>query len=314
MITTAETPVVSRARGTALVVAASAFFATSGPLAKPAMDAGLSPQQVACARIGLAAVLLTAGVAVVRPRLLRLRWRDWRVVLGFGLLGVAGAQTMYFVAVSRLPVGIAMLLEFTSPLLVALWIRFVRGTALPAKAWAGTAVALLGLAMVAQVWDGLRLDVLGVLAGITAAMCAAGYFLIGERGLATMHPLTLAAYGLLVGAVLLFVVAPPWTLPVDVLVEPTPLGPVWTQLVAVAVISTAAGYAVGVTALRHLPSNVVSVLSLVEPVIATAAAWALLGEQLTVTQIMGGIALLAGAFVVQRASQSSAGQIGRAHV
>jgi drug/metabolite transporter (DMT)-like permease len=120
--------------------------------------------------------------------------------------------------------------------------------------------------------------------------------------------LTLATYGLLVGAVLLFVVAPPWTLPADVLVATTPLGPVWTLLVAVAVLSTAIAYSVGVTALRHLPSNVVSVLSLAEPVIAVAAAWALLGEQLTVIQITGGIALLAGAFVVQRASQPSAGQ------
>nr|WP_225953910.1 EamA family transporter [Kibdelosporangium phytohabitans] len=300
--------VANRARGTALVLAASAFFATSGPLAKPAMTAGLTPQQVVSVRISLAAVLLAVGVAVLRPRFLRVGKRDWRVIIGFGLLGVAGAQTMYFAAVSRLPVGIAMLLEFTAPLLVALWVRFVRKTILPAKAWAGTAVAVFGLAMVAQVWDGLRLDAIGVLAGVASAICAACYFLVGEHGLATMHPLTIATYGLLVGAVILCAVAPPWTLPVEVLAAPTPLGPVWTLLVAVAVLSTVVAYSVGMSALRLLPSNVVSVLSLAEPVIATTVAWALLDEQLSVIQIMGGIALLAGAFVVQRASHPLAGQ------
>ncbi|ONI70506.1 EamA family transporter [Actinosynnema sp. ALI-1.44] len=308
MTTKTKTLVTTRARGTALVLAASAFFATSGPLAKPAMAAGLTPQQVVSVRIGLAAVLLGVGVAVFSPRFLRVGRRDWRVILGFGLFGVAGAQTMYFAGVSRLPVGIAMLLEFTSPLLVALWIRFVRKTVLPAKAWAGTAVAVFGLAMVAQVWDGLRLDTIGVLAGVASAICAACYFLVGEHGLTTMHPLTMATYGLFVGAVILFVIAPPWTLPRDILVKPTPLGPVWTLLVAVAVLSTAIAYSVGMSALRHLPSTVVSVLSLAEPVIATAVAWAVLDEELTVIQIMGGITLLAGAFVVQRASQPSAGQ------
>nr|CEL16839.1 putative integral membrane protein [Kibdelosporangium sp. MJ126-NF4]CTQ91933.1 putative integral membrane protein [Kibdelosporangium sp. MJ126-NF4] len=284
------------------MLAASAFFATSGPLAKPAMAAGLSPLQVVSVRIGLAALLLVIGVAVIRPRLLRVQRRDWRVILGFGLFGVAGAQTMYFAAVSQLPVGIAMLLEFMAPLLVALWVRFVRGTVLPAKAWVGTAVALVGLAMVAQVWDGVRLDTIGLLAGVASAMCAACYFLIGEHGLTAMHPLTMTTYGSLVGAVVLCTITPPWTLPADILVKQTPMGPVWILLAAVAVLSTTIAYSIGMAALRHLPSNVVSVLSLAEPVIAAAIAWVLLNEQLTVVQIIGGVALLAGAFVVQRAS------------
>lgn len=297
----------ARARGTALLIVASAFFASSGPLAKPAMAAGLSPGQVVSVRIGLAAVLLLAGVALVRRRLLRVRRQDWRLLIGFGMFGVAGAQTMYFASVSRLPVGIAMLLEFTAPVLVALWVRFVRKTVLPAKAWLGTALALIGLAMVAQVWDGLRLDALGVLAGVGAALCAACYFLIGERALSTMHPLTMTVWGMLIGAVVVTIIGRPWEIAGDLLVKPTPIGPVWTLLVAVAVCSTAVAYVIGMMALKHLPSNVASVLALAEPVIATAAAWALLNETLSVVQIIGGVTLLIGAFVVQRASQPPAG-------
>jgi drug/metabolite transporter (DMT)-like permease len=305
--TNTQTLVTSRARGTTLLIVSSAFFASSGPLAKPAMAAGLTPPQVVSVRMGLAALILVAGVAVLKPALLKVRRSDLRTLVGFGVIGIAGAQTMYFAGVSRLPVGIAMLLEFMAPVLVALWIRFVRGTHLPAKAWAGTAMALLGLATMAQVWDGLRLDLIGVLAGLGAAVCAAYYFLAGERVVSNAHPLTMAAWGMALGAVVTAAIGRPWEIPGELLVKATPIGPVWMLLIAVAVLSTAIAYSVGMLALRHLPSNVASVLALAEPVFATAAAWALLGETLTVLQILGGVTLLMGAFLVQRASQPPVG-------
>lgn len=294
-------------RGTALIVLASFCFGTSGPLAKPAMDAGLSPQQVASVRIGLAAVILLVAVGLWRPSLLRVRRSDWRVLLAYGLIGVGAVQLLYFAAVSRIPIGIAMLLEFTSPILVALWVRFVRRTVLPARMWAGTVVALVGLAMVAQVWDGLRLDALGMLAGIGAALCAAGYFLLGERAVATIEPLGLVTWGMVIGALATFVIAPPWTLPGEILVRDTDFGsmvvPVWTLLVACAVLSTAMAYLLSISAMRFLPANVVSVLALVEPIVATSLAWLVLGQELALVQILGAVVLLAGATVVQLAAR-----------
>jgi drug/metabolite transporter (DMT)-like permease len=293
------------ARGTVLLLTSSFFFASSGPLAKPAMAAGLSPQQVAGARITLAALILLVSVAVTKPRLLRVHWSDWRLLLAYGLFGVAGVQFLYFAGVSRLPVGIAMVLEFMAPVLVALWVRFVRRTVLPKTMWLGTALALLGVAAVAQVWQGLALDAIGLLAGIGTALCAASYFLLGEHAVRTKHPLTMTTWGMVVGAVVLTVVSPPWELPGDLLAKQTTLGPVWTLLIAIAIFGTVLPYSIGMTALRHLPSNVASVLSMAEPLIATTFAWALLNETLSVAQIIGGITILAGAFIAQRASQAS---------
>jgi threonine/homoserine efflux transporter RhtA len=116
-----------------LIVLASVCFGTSGPLVKPTMDAGLSPQQVASFRIALAAVLLLAFVAITRPKALRLRKADLPLLVGYGLIGVAAVQLLYFAAVSRIPISMAMLLEFTAPVLVALWVRFVRRVVLPAR-------------------------------------------------------------------------------------------------------------------------------------------------------------------------------------
>lgn len=300
-------PVRHRGRGTTLVLLASVCFGSSGALAKPAMAAGLSPQQVASARIALAAVVLLVAVGLVRPALLRVRRGQWRVLLGYGLVGVAGVQLCYFISVSRIPVGIAMVVEFTAPILVALWVRFVRGTVLPALSWVGTVLALAGLAMVAQVWESLRLDPVGLLAGVAAALCGAAYFLLGEHSAGSFHPAGMVTWGMVVGALALCVVAPPWSIPVGLLDDPTSFGPwrppVWVLLVAVAVLSCALAYLLGISALHHLSSTVASVLAVAEPIVATALAWYFLHEKLTPIQFVGAAVILGGAGLVQLASR-----------
>jgi drug/metabolite transporter (DMT)-like permease len=310
---TTELPVVapprvaSRGRGTTLVLLAALFFSTSGTLGKSAMSAGFTPEQVAAARITLAGVVLLAGVALFAPRKLKVRREHVPVLLGYGLLGVAGVQLLYFVAAGRIPVGIAILLEFVSPVLIALWVRFVRRHRLPRAVWGGIGLAMVGLALVAQVWQGLTLDLVGVLAGVGAALCSAGYFLLGERAVADIDPLGLVTWGMVLGAVAICVVAPPWTWPVRLLDADVEFGawhpPVWLLLVLLVLVATVLAYACGISALRHLPASVASVLGLVEPVITTVAAWLLIGEKLAWPQLLGSAILLGGAYVVQRNSQ-----------
>lgn len=309
MTTIATRPVTSHARGTALIVFSSCFFGTSGVLAKAAMDAGMSPEQVAGVRICLAAVLLLVGTAIFRPHSLRIRRREWPLLAVYGLVGVALVQVFYFVAVSRLPIGVAMLLEYLSPVLVTLWVRFVRQVRLARTMWLGVGLALAGLILVARVWDGLSLDTVGLLAGLATAASSATYFLVGERGVATSDPLGMTTWGLTIGAVAMIVIAPPWSVPGRLLGNAVPFGPIdvrlWQILVAIAVVSTVIAYVAGMAALRHLPSNVCAVLSLLEPVVATGLAWALLGQALSPMQLAGGAVLLTGAVIVQVTSRST---------
>jgi drug/metabolite transporter (DMT)-like permease len=310
---TTELPVVApphvarRGRGVTLVLFAALFFSTSGTLGKSAMSAGIAPEQVAAARIALAGCVLLAGVALVAPRKLKVRREHVPVLLGYGLLGVAGVQLLYFVAAGRIPVGIAILLEFFSPVLIALWVRFVRRHRLPRPMWGGIALAMVGLALIAQVWQGITLDVVGMLAGIGAALCSAGYFLLGERAVADIDPLGLVTWGMVIGAVTVCVVAPPWTWPVHLLGTGVGFGawhpPVWLLLTLLVLVATVLAYVCGISSLRHLPASVASVLGLVEPVITTVTAWLLIGEELAWPQLLGSAILLAGAYVVQRNSQ-----------
>ncbi|MEV0067687.1 MULTISPECIES: DMT family transporter [unclassified Amycolatopsis] len=310
---TTELPVLApprvahRGRGVAFVLLAALFFSTSGTLGKPAMAAGMTPEQVATFRIGFAGLLLLAGTAAIAPRTLKVRRGEWPMLLAYGLLGVAGTQLAYFIAADRVPVGIAILLEFLSPVLIALWVRVVRRTHLPRAMWAGIGLAIAGLALVGQVWQGLTLDAIGVLAGLGAAVCSAGYFLIGERAVADRDPLGLVTWGMVIGAVIVSVVSPPWTIPWSLLDHAVEFGPwtppIWLLLTLLVLLSTVLSYLLGITALRHLPASVASVLGLLEPVTATAFAWALLGEALAWPQALGAAILLGGAYVVQRFSK-----------
>jgi len=300
------TGISARTRGTVLTVLASISFSLSGPLAKALIDAGLSPQQIVTARIITATGLLFLFVLVTRPALLRVRRGDVRLLVVYGVVGVAGVQVFYFAAVSRIPVGVAILIEYSSPLLVVLWVRFVRGTVLPKAAWLGTGVALVGLAMVAQVWQGLRLDAFGVLFAVAAAFCIAAYFLLGEHAVGTIEPLGLVTWGMAVGSAGMLVLAPPWTFPDDAMSRTVAVGPwapqAWVLIVVLAVVATALAYLFSISALRHVPSNVASVLALTEPIVVIFVAWALLNQQLALIQLIGAGVLLAGATVVQLAS------------
>lgn len=272
------------------------------------MVAGLSPEQVTSIRICVGAVLLLAGTAIFRPRALRIRRRELPVLIAYGLVGVAAVQLLYFLAVSRLPIGVAMLLEYLSPVLVTLWVRFVRHTHLRRAVWLGVAIAVTGLVLVAQVWDGLALNTVGIIAGLSTAACSATYFLLGERGVATSDPVGMTTWGLAIGAVLVSLVDPPWTVPTSLITKRVAFGPLdqpmWVLLLALALVATVIAYLAGMAALRHLPSSVVSVLSLLEPVVATTLAWALLGQSLSPVQVLGGVVALSGALIVQMNSRS----------
>jgi drug/metabolite transporter (DMT)-like permease len=304
--TEARTLTVSPGRGTGLVLLSSVCFATSGPLGRAAMNTGLSPLQVASARICIAAVALLAVTALVKPALLRISRAGLGLVVAYGLLGVTAVQVFYFLAVSRLPVGVALLLEYLSPVVVTAWVRIVRRTALPRAVWLGVALAVAGLVLVGELWHGGALSAVGLIAGLATCACSAAYFLLGERGANSENPIGMTVWGLAVGAVAMSLISPLWTISPRHWTAPATLGhwqvATWSVLLVIALLSTIAAYVLGMAAMRHLPPAVVSVLALAEPVVSIVLAWVLLGQALSGPQLAGGVLILAGATVVQLAN------------
>ncbi|WP_301176350.1 EamA family transporter [Actinomadura geliboluensis] len=301
----------TRAAGLGLALLSSVCFGASGPFGKALIEAGLGPLQAVWLRIAAAALVLVPLAALLRRAALRKLRPHLRVLVLYGLTGVAGCQACYFVAASRLPVGVAILLEFSGPLIVLGWLRLVRRVPVRRTAAAGVAVAMAGLALVVQVWTGLSLDPVGLAAGLGAAACQACYFLIVDRLTGSVDPLVITSAGSVVAAAALGGLAAPWALPWDVLAAPVPVAghaaPGWTLVAWIALVSTVLAYLTGVAGLQRLSAQVGAAICYTEAVAAALIAWAVLGERLTGPQLAGGAIVLTGAYLAQRAAPARPG-------
>lgn len=291
-----------------MVLGSGALFAVNGTVSKLVLRAGLDAPQLTLLRAVGALTGLLALSLLLRPgaRRLRVTPRQLPLLIGYGLTGFFAVPMLYFVAISRLPVGIGLLFEYTAPLLVALWARFGQRHRVRPRLWAGLALSLLGLGCVAEVWGELKLDGLGVLAGLGAAVFLAGYYVLGAHGVTRRDTLSLCTWafgasavaGLLTRAVTVGVGG--W----EPLTADTDGGvPVALLCGYVVVLGSIAPYLLVAGAMRHLPATSVGIVGMVEPVIAAAVAWVVLGagEALNTAQLAGGFLVLVGVALAETA-------------
>ncbi|NUS16784.1 MAG: EamA family transporter [Streptomyces sp.] len=300
---------VVRSSGLGLAVLSACAFGGSGVAAKPLIDLGLDPLQVVWMRVAGAALVLLP--VALRSRALPRRRPG--LVAGFGLLAIVGCQALYFVAIARIPVGVAILVEFLGPALLLGWIRLVQRRPVTRAAAVGVVLATAGMTCVVEIWSGLAFDALGLLYAFGAACCQVAYFVLadhGTDGADAPEPVSVIAHGLLVGALALTVVAHPWTMRWSVLGHQAALGdrevPAVLLVGWIALVSTVVAYLTGVIAVRTLSPQVAAVVGALEAVVATVLAWVLLDEHLGPVQVAGGALVLAGALVAQTASSAGA--------
>ncbi|MFD9432221.1 DMT family transporter [Streptomyces sp. NPDC060002] len=297
--------------GLGLAIGSAIAFGGSGVAAKPLIEAGLDPLHVVWLRV-TGAALVMLPLAVRHRALLRTRPA---LLAGFGLLGVAGVQAFYFAAISRIPVGVALLVEYLAPALVLGWVRFVQRRPVTRAAALGVVLAVGGLACVVEVWSGLSFDAVGLLLALAAACCQVGYFVLSDQGSDSgddaPDPLGVIAYGLLVGAVVLTAVSRPWGMNWSVLAHTAGMNgtevSAWLLLAWIVLIATVVAYVTGVVSVRRLSPQVAGVVACLEAVIATVLAWVLLGEHLSAPQIVGGAVVLLGAFIAQSSAPAKGG-------
>ena len=304
-----------RAAGIAMAVTGALLFSINGSVAKIALQSGLDSLSLVLLRSAGAGLALLVVVAWSDRSRLRLRRAEIPLLLLYGLVGIAMVQWLYFVALARMPVGIALLIEFTGPVLVALWVHFVQRQRLGRSLWLALALALAGLAMVAQIWSGLDFDVVGVLASFGAAISLATYYIAGKNMLSGRDTVSVTFWAFAVSALFWSVVKPWWTVPWAALGEEVTLPgslevttATWVLVAWVVVLGTLAPFLLVVGALKRLVPTEAGVLGMVEPVLAGAVAWVWLGEALTAVQVVGSLVVIAGIIVAQRASQRATQQ------
>lgn len=292
--------------GYALIVLAAVLFSLNGGVSRVAMGSGLTPESFTTLRItGATLVFVVYAACFRRSALVRPKGSAFLLVVALGLVGVTGLQLTYNVAIDRLPLGIALLIEYLAPVLVVLWVRFVRHEHVRPRMWAAVALAVVGLAVVSRAWNGLAFDGLGVVMALLAAVCFAAYFLLGEHHVGFDDPLRVILWAFVVATVCMNLVRPIWTTPdlpgttsglgrfSDVSVDP------WLVIGVVVVLGTVMPFFLGMVALRHLPATVVTVVAMLEPVIAVLIGWSWFRESLTPVQVVGAVAVLAGIVLAQ---------------
>ena len=289
--------------GLVAALVSAAAFGTSGPFAKALLLTGWSSGAIVLLRVGLAtAILALPALWACRGRWGMLR-AEARLILIYGLVAVAGCQVAYFNAVQRLTVGVALLLEYCGILLVVLWI-WVRSRQAPTRlTWLGVVIALLGLALVLDITGQVRLDPVGVLWGLLAAVGLAAFFVAAANQGSRLPPVVLAAFGMGTGTVALAALGAVGLLPMrfsaaDVVVAGRSVS-WWVPILEVSVIAAAAAYLLGTFAARRLGSTVASFVGLAEVLFAVLFAWLLLGELPRPVQLLGGVLIVAGVVAVR---------------
>ena len=282
-------------------------FAINGPVAKLALLNGLSSSELSALRIEGAFLLLFLATLFIRRTDLKVKKKEILPLIGYGFFGVAMTQFFYFVAIKRIEVGVALIIEFTAPIMVALYLRFVLKRQVSARVWFSLLLAILGLSFITQVWTGSKLDSLGVISAFGAAIALAIYYIGGEFLVVKRSPISLTTLAMGVGAIFWFF-AQPWnTIPWNLLSKPVELPsflgsvPLFSVVLWIILMGTAVPFLIYFMAFKYIDSKRASVFGLLEPVFASIVALILLGETLVTIQILGGVMVLLGVLFAETA-------------
>lgn len=298
--------------GMLLALGAAVLFAVNGNVSKVALMNGVSSLELVSVRSAGTAAILFGLTALRNPAALRVGRRELGFLALYGVTGIAMVQWLYFVALQRMPVGIALLFEYTAPLMVALWVRFVQQQPVKSRLWLGLACALSGLAMVAQFWKGMTLDPIGLFSAVGAGAALACYYLMGESGQRARDPISLMAFSFGFSAILWAIVSPWWAFPFSRLVHEVDLPgalpghtPLWLLVLCIIVLGTVVPFLLVLLAVGRLGPARVGLIGMLEPVGAGIIAWVLLGESLNTAQITGSLIVLVGIALAETSRQAA---------
>jgi len=299
--------------GELLVISSAFFFATTGVLAKLIIAGGISPVRLTQIRTTGVFIALLLFVLITNRQALRVTRKELPNLLMMGLFGIAGVQAFYFFAVTRMPVSITLVIEFTAPIWIAIFIRFFRHQIVKPLMWWGIGTALAGLLLVTEIWSGLKLDGIGVIAAFVDAIFLAYYFVRLEATVKIRDGLSLLVYVFGFAALALAIVQPLWSFPTEIFTAQLSLEELspgnyivgWQLIGILIVFGSIMPYLFITYGVKQIPASQASVIAMLEPVIAGCIAWIVLSEALTPLQILGGATVLVGIYLTERARQEA---------
>ncbi|MDQ1527074.1 MAG: hypothetical protein QOG18_1687 [Microbacteriaceae bacterium] len=287
---------------------AAVLFGANGSVTKVLIEAGLSPTQVTLGRVVSTTIVSGVVLLFVNRGAFRVSRRQLVILAVLGVTGVALLQYSYAVAVSLLPVGIALLLEYTAVLMVALVAFFLFKEQVKARLWVAIACVLIGLTVVAQVWAA-KLNPFGVLMALVAAVTLTIYFVVGEREVGKSSPLGVAFWTMGFASIFWLIFGDWWKLDPAILGTSVSLSgnlgalsvPLWVPLIWNMLLGSFAPFFLSLLALKHLSATAAGIVASSEVIFAFAIAWLWLREGLNAVQLAGAVVVLLGIILAQTA-------------
>ena len=284
-------------------------FALGGVAAKVLREADMDAFRLTQIRSTGAGLILLAFAIIKGKDQLRARKEEIKDLILFGVVGVAAVTSFYFFAIKYLFVSVALIIEFTASIWIALYLKFVKKKHISPIMWLGIACAFFGLVLVSQIWSGSTLHPLGVAVAFADAFALSYYFITAERLTQTRTSLSLMTWGIGVAAIFWAIILPWWTFPFEYLTDSYSLSgnlseynaPGWALLLWIVIIGTVIPYLLTVTGIRELSAGTSSVIGMIEPIFAGVIAWIILNEALSGVQLIGCAVVLLGIYLADKA-------------
>jgi drug/metabolite transporter (DMT)-like permease len=281
------------------------------------VHAGVPADQLVMIRSAVSALLAGAVLLFTNPKAFRVTLREIPMLILFGVFGLALMQWAYSNAVSILPVGIALLFEYTAIIIVPIAARIIFKEKTTRPFWYGVALVLSGLLVVSQIWAG-GLNPEGVFYAFLAAVLLAFYFLMGQHSGLTRDPLSTMFYTMLISSVFWVIVNGGKASPFDLGQIVSLTGnlqalevPLWVPLAWLTVMGSFAPMAMGFIALKLTTAAKVSITQTAEPVFAFLFGWLWLSQSIGWLQAVGGALVVFGILLAQK--NASVDKINREH-
>jgi drug/metabolite transporter (DMT)-like permease len=295
-------------KGYLLIVAAAFFWGISATAAKLLLNQQIDTLLIVQTRVTFSALLMLLFLLVFRRDILRVSPADlWKFAL-LGIVGVAGANFTYYLAIKESTVATAILIQYTAPIAVMLYAIISRTEQLsPAKAAAALlSVAGCFLAVGAYHTGILRISTLGLVSAI-ASMVTFAFLNVYSRSLLQRHGLwTMTFYSFAFASLFWLVINPPW-----VIAQAAPSGSTWIALIALAIASVLIPHSLFFAGMQYIRPTRAIITSTLEPVVAIVSAALVLGELLQHLQVTGAVLVLVAVVLLQTVSPEEADQPGR---
>lgn len=271
---------------------AAALWGISGVAAKTLFNRQIEPWTLLAIRLTGAFLVLLLLLALARVPIRVPRTQIGRLIL-LGL-AMAAAQFTYYFTISLTDVSTALFLQYTAPVFVALYAWLIDKEPLTAAKTAAIVLALVGSYLLVTGGEGIRVSPLGLLTGILSAVAFGFYAILGRGRVRHTGSWTVLLYALGTAAAIWNIIAPPWKTFGRAYAPEE-----WALFAFIIVFGTILPFGSFLYGLRTISPSGASLTATVEPVVGSAAAFLLLNELLTVTQIAGGLTIATAVALIQ---------------